>query len=110
MQRTSDALSEDVPKVLQIQRQVSRHSRTSPSQVSVVAAVDANLHTNFPAGEEAKAGVFNVTSYQPPPYHLMLMRSLGQGKLRHSTDAKTGISLQISFSATTHGLVPLSAA
>ena len=105
MQRTSDALSEDVPKVLQIQRQVSRHSRTSPSQVSVVAAVDANLHTNFPAGEEAENGFFNVTTH-----HLMLMRSLGQGKLRHSTDAKTGISLQISFSATTHGLVPLSAA
>ena len=71
----------------------------------MVAAVDANLHTNIPVGEEAEAGVFNVTTHR-----LMLMRSLGQGKLRHSTDAKTRISLQISFSATTHGLVPLSAA
>ena len=100
MQRTCDALSEDVPQVLQIQRQVSRHSHTSPSKVSVVAAVDANFRTNLPAGEEAEVGVFNVTTHR-----LMLMRPLGQGKLRHSTDAKTGISWQISFSATTHGLV-----
>ena len=66
----------------------------------MVAAVDANFRTNLPAGEEAEVGVFNVTTHR-----LMLMRPLGQGKLRHSTDAKTGIFWQISFSATTHGLV-----
>ena len=65
MQRTCDALSEDVPQVLQIQRQVS----SSPSKLSVVAAVDANLRTNFPAGEGAEVGVFNVTTHR-----LMLMR------------------------------------